>query len=448
MENYEENRDSTACGNSLNGVFSSQSSCRGKYSAPLDDPVTDMISLVSESNINTTIQTLQDFDTRYIFSENCSLSAEYLYEKFSEYNLWTEYDYFEYENHILKNVVGTLNGTSDNIYIVSAHYDSINLKDEIKSTDDVNASAPGADDDASGVASVLECARIMSKYRFNATIRFVAFSAEEQGLIGSKHYAEKMKGSDEKIIADIQLDMIGYGNDSIDIIANPESEWIAETMENVSVNYGIVLNVNKVVNSSIRYSDHASFWDNGYCGVCLIENAAPSDYNPYFHSKNDTIEKLNFTLIRKTTQMCITTLSVLANLSLPDLTVSDIKFSDEKVEEGEMIGIMVTIYNTGKIDAKGEAKFYCDNIIIGSKDVYVEVNDSSNVSISWKAVSGKHIISVMIEDCTPIESNTSNNMVSKMIAVSKAAPEPVSSFDFLFIVLIGAIVSGIMMKIR
>lgn len=54
----------------------------------------------------------------------------------------------------------------------------------------------------------------------------------------------------------------------------------------------------------------------------------------------------------------------------------------------------------------------------------------------------------MIEDCTPIESNTSNNMVSKMIAVSKAAPEPVSSFDFLFIVLIGVVVSGIMMRIR
>ena len=417
-------------------------------SAPLDDPVTDMISLVSESNINTTVQTLQDFGTRYAFSENCSLSAEWLYSKFSEYGLWTEYDYFNYENYTLKNVVGTMNGTSDNIYIISAHYDSINSKDEIKSTDDYSASAPGADDDASGVAAVLECARIMSNYRFNATIRFVAFSAEEQGLIGSKHYAEKMKNNNEKIVADIQLDMIGYGNDSIDIVANHESEWIAETMENVSVNYEIGLDVNKVVNPDFKCSDHASFWNNGYSAVCLIENATPGETNPYFHSKNDTIEKLNFTLIRKTTQMCITTLSVLANLSLPDLTVSDIKFSDEKVEEGEMIGIMVTIYNTGKIDVKGEAKFYCDNIIIGSKDVYVEVNDSSNVSISWKAVSGKHIISVMIENCTPIESNTSNNMVSKMIAVSKAAPEPVSSFDFLFIVLIGVVVSGIMMRIR
>ncbi len=56
--------------------------------------------------------------------------------------------------------------------------------------------------------------------------------------------------------------------------------------------------------------------------------------------------------------------------------------------------------------------------------------------------------SEMIENPTPVESNTSNNMVSKMIAVSKAAPDPVSSFDFLIIVLIGVVVSGIMMRIR
>ncbi|MCG2826852.1 MAG: caspase family protein, partial [Thermoplasmatales archaeon] len=151
-----------------------------------------------------------------------------------------------------------------------------------------------------------------------ATIKFVLFSAEEEGLIGSKHYTEKMKNNDEKIVCDIQLDMIGYGNNSVDIVTNPESEWIAETMENVSVNYEIGLDVNKVVNSDLKYSDHASFWSKGYCGVCCIENATPCSSNPYFHSKNDTIEKLNFMLIRKTTQMCVATLSVLANLSLPE----------------------------------------------------------------------------------------------------------------------------------
>jgi len=417
-------------------------------SAPLDDPVTDMISLVSESNINITVQTLQDFNTRYAFSENCSLSGEWLYSKFSEYGLWAEYDYFNYQNHTLKNVVGTLNGSSDNIYIISAHYDSINVKDEIKSTDDVNASAPGADDDASGVAGVLECARIMSRYRFNATVKFVLFSAEEQGLIGSRYYAEKMKNNSEKIIGDIQLDMIGYGNNSIDVVTNSESEWIPETMENLSVDYEIGLEVNKVVNSSIRYSDHASFWDKGYCGVCLIENSNPSASNSYFHSKNDTIDKLNFTLIRKTAQLCIATLSVIANLLLPDLTVSDIKFSDENPAQGETIVINATVFNNGSMDAEAKINFYFDNKIICSKDVYVKVNSSENVSIFWKAVSGKHIVSVMIEDCIPMESNTSNNMGEKMIAVSKAAPEPVSSFDFLIIVLVGAIVSGIMMRIR
>jgi len=289
---------------------------QSKFS-PQEYPISneDLNINVSESNLIANVQTLQDFDTRYVFSENCSMSAEWLYNKFSEYNLWTEYDYFEYENHRLKNIVATLNGTSDNIYILSAHYDSINSKDEIKSTDDPNISAPGADDDASGVAAVLESARIMSNYGFNATIKFVLFSAEEQGLIGSRHYAEKMKSNNEKIICDIQLDMIGYGNSSIDVVTNHESEWMAETMENVSFDYGIGLSVNRVVNPDFKYSDHGSFWDNGYSAVCLIENATPWNSNPYFHSKNDTIDKLNFTLIRKTTQLCIATLSKFANVS-------------------------------------------------------------------------------------------------------------------------------------
>ncbi|MBU4190177.1 MAG: M20/M25/M40 family metallo-hydrolase, partial [Candidatus Thermoplasmatota archaeon] len=301
---------------SQNNFFSSQVSISNENSN-INFPCVDILN-VSEENLKNTVQTLQDFDTRYVFSENCSLSAEWIYNKFFEYGLWTEYDYFEYENQTLKNVVGTLNGTSDNVCIISAHYDSINSKDEIKSTDDPNVSAPGADDDGSGVSAVLECARIMSQYRFNATIKFVAFSCEELGLIGSRYYAESMKNNDEKIIGDIQLDMIGYGNNSVDIVTNPESVWIAEIMENVSIDYEGGLNVNKVINSDLKYSDHASFWNNGYSAVCLIENATPGETNPYFHSKNDTIDKLNFTLIKKTTQLCIATLVVLANISFPE----------------------------------------------------------------------------------------------------------------------------------
>ncbi|MCG2826701.1 MAG: M28 family peptidase, partial [Thermoplasmatales archaeon] len=145
---------------SQNNFFSSQVSISNENSN-INFPCVDILN-VSEENLKNTVQTLQDFDTRYVFSENCSLSAEWIYNKFFEYGLWTEYDYFEYENQTLKNVVGTLNGTSDNVCIISAHYDSINSKDEIKSTDDPNVSAPGADDDGSGVSAVLECARIMS----------------------------------------------------------------------------------------------------------------------------------------------------------------------------------------------------------------------------------------------------------------------------------------------
>ena len=92
---------------------------------------------------------------------------------------------------LLGNVVATLKGTDpndDRIFIISGHLD--NMRSNVM---DRTGDAPGANDDASGVAAVMECARIMSKHSFPATIIFVAVSGEEQGLLGANFMAEKAK---------------------------------------------------------------------------------------------------------------------------------------------------------------------------------------------------------------------------------------------------------------
>lgn len=109
---------------------------------------------------------------------------------------------------ILTNVVATLRGTqresAERYLVVSGHYDSI-CTNPTNAVDD----APGANDDASGVAAVLEMARVMARHRFNATIVFMAVAGEEQGLLGSTYFAEQAKLKNLHLEAMLTNDIIG-----------------------------------------------------------------------------------------------------------------------------------------------------------------------------------------------------------------------------------------------
>ena len=108
----------------------------------------------------------------------------------------------------ISNVVATLRGTqpesSGRMYVVSGHYDSM-----CGSPTDAVCDAPGANDDASGVAAVLEMARVMSQREFEATIVFMAVAGEEQGLLGAAHYAEQAKQQGWNIEAMLTNDIVG-----------------------------------------------------------------------------------------------------------------------------------------------------------------------------------------------------------------------------------------------
>src|SRR6187402_2472448 len=118
----------------------------------------------------------------------------------------------------LGNAMATLKGTdpADNrIYIISGHLDS-RVSDVMNRT----ADAPGANDDASGVAAVIECARIMSRHAFPSTILFVAVSGEEQGLLGAEYLAAKAKKNNWNIDAMLNNDIIGSNNSNETNIVN------------------------------------------------------------------------------------------------------------------------------------------------------------------------------------------------------------------------------------
>ncbi|MQA37906.1 M28 family peptidase [Rugamonas sp. FT29W] len=125
------------------------------------------------------------------------------------------------------NVVATLPGTQaasvDRMYVVSGHYDSRN-------TDvmDAKGDAPGANDDASGTAAVMEMACVMAKYKFDATLVFMTVAAEEQGLLGAAHWAELAKQKNLNIAGMFTNDIIGSSRDEHGKVDNTQVRLFAE----------------------------------------------------------------------------------------------------------------------------------------------------------------------------------------------------------------------------
>jgi Zn-dependent M28 family amino/carboxypeptidase len=250
---------------------------------------------------------------------------------------------------LLGNVVATLKGTdaSDNrIFIISGHLD--NMRSSVM---DRIGDAPGANDDASGVAAVMECARIMSKRSFPATVIFVAVSGEEQGLLGANFMAEKAKKQNWNIEAVLNNDIMGSNNSSeTNIIDNTKirvfseafsiqdtgrammnirnlglendgkARQLARYVKEIGERYVDNLEIVMVYRNDrfLRGGDHTPYVNRGYAAVRFTEMN-----ENYYHQHQDVrvengiqygdlIEFMDFEYLRKNT---VVNLSNLANLS-------------------------------------------------------------------------------------------------------------------------------------
>jgi Zn-dependent M28 family amino/carboxypeptidase len=189
--------------------------------------ITNIVREIDAKNIERTIRQLVSFGTRNTLSEQndpkrgIGAARDWLYAEFlkaaeaSGGRMTVEKQSFEQpkaarvpQPTVLTNIVATLKGTQpeseSRIYVVSGHYDSM-----CSSPTDAKCDAPGANDDASGTAAVLEMARVMAKYKFDATIVFMTVPGEEQGLLGAAHYAEEAKQKAVNIDAMFTNDIIG-----------------------------------------------------------------------------------------------------------------------------------------------------------------------------------------------------------------------------------------------
>lgn len=306
--------------------------------APAAPDVDALLRQVDSDRLMLTVQTLQNFQTRHVNSaqdndsRGIGAARRFIFNAFQSYNdasqgrltVWEHaftLNWGELET-LQKNVVAILAGTAQGggVVVVSAHYDSI-------TTDWANGEvyAPGADDNASGVAALLEIARIMSQTPHRATIMFVAFSAEETGRQGSIRFVDEylaQQGIDVRAV--ITMDMLGsitgpdgQVNDSQIRLFSAEpndspSRQLGRAIHLIATTYVPDLQVALQLGEDRqgRWGDHLSFNARGFPAVRLIETAE----NPTRqHNAQDTIDQVSPFYLTRATRVALAALAVLAD---------------------------------------------------------------------------------------------------------------------------------------
>jgi leucyl aminopeptidase len=202
-----------------------------------------------------------------------------------------------------QNLIITIPGETspEQSVILSAHADSTARGNPEKS-------APGADDNASGAAALIETAQLLQHHRFNRTIKIIWFTGEEEGLLGSKAYVRAFVKDPSKIVADVNLDMFAYDADNdhcfeLHVGKLPQSDRVGQCFVQSLSTYNLgLMHPDYLTAKATDRSDHGSFWAANVGAVEVLENLFDSgqpdgckgaDANPNYHTANDTSFGLN-----------------------------------------------------------------------------------------------------------------------------------------------------------
>ena len=266
--------------------------------------ILDMVERVNESMVLYYLDSLMSFGPRYTGSENCSAAAQWIHNEFTAMGLDTHFDTWSYAGFSSQNVVATLKGSDNAEIILSAHYDC-------------TPGSLGADDDGSGIATMMTAAELMSQHTFNHTVRFIAFSGEEVGTYGSFSYARQAYERGDTIRAVVNLDMVGYadtarGGSMVRMFSTERTEWLADFSRDVTARYpSLDMSVDVVPN--YRGADHQAFLDYGYDAAFY----AHVDGYPWANSPEDTPDHLNHTYQVKATRYFLALTAELALQKVP-----------------------------------------------------------------------------------------------------------------------------------
>jgi acetylornithine deacetylase/succinyl-diaminopimelate desuccinylase-like protein len=357
---------------------------------------------------------------------------------------------------IFTNVIATKPGRRTSAhYVICAHYDAIATRTPGWSDqwymEDVPA--PGADDNGTGVAVVLECARLLGPLDLDVGVKFMAFSGEELGLLGSDYYVDQLEPEDS-VIAVINVDMVGYVDEAplVEIVYNWKSKWLSDQLEDVARVLELESGIEPVNLSGIGRSDHASFWKVGIPGTELSEELEDigegkgSPVNPHYHSVEDTVGNLDIGLVRDAARLVVGLVSRFAEM--PGDSLSDLVLTEGSVEwdweghdihrppvAGDSLSVRVRALNVGLAMEQPEA--YAFEIWQGGRATGMLIHESAptlqmvrgahtDLEYSWQCRPDRYgdvkFTFVLLPAREDLESDVANNSVETMLEIMPSAP--------------------------
>jgi len=358
--------------------------------------VRDIISSISPDSLMAHVRALAEHPggesrSRYVLREEClTVAKPYIVNRLNEYlptpvvvdsQRFTIHGYTCEEGsggpttqYPADNIIGVLPGTvrGSGYYVICAHYDAIAGNSFPTPFTEppwywwCENPAPGADDNATGVATVLEAARALSELSFPFDIHFVLFSGEELGLYGSTAYADSAAGyraatgsfsaPPDTIYGVLNVDMIAYKRNADDpdtchIVTNPGTVWFADWIIDTAESplYADLFPNFEIhrIDKSLAYSDHAPFWAHDYDALIAIEHWNPRTRNTNYHTINDVVSTVYPSQLASTARMVT---GALARLADPDGQFNLAVFADD-----------VVFYAT----TGGGTEYHTDHFVVG-----------------------------------------------------------------------------------
>lgn len=259
-----------------------------QYASKFRTEVQTLVDSVDPARWQDDVTTLAGF-SRQTLTDGVTDAGNWLFEKFSQLpGLEVRRRHFPVNSGMAFNVEATIRGrvNPDDIYIIGAHYDAIANRD-------AGATAPGAEDNGSGTAGVLEMARIFSAFPPNATYIFICFSGEEQNLWGSRDHAARLiaSGDNVNVKAVCNMDMIGYTSDNdLDVLLETGNPGLF-TLDIWGTAAADYTSLRTVTSTDPFGSDHVPYLIENMPALLTIQNEWAS--YPGYHRSTDTAEKVS-----------------------------------------------------------------------------------------------------------------------------------------------------------
>ena len=403
--------------------------------------VREMLDQVDATRLEAIVQHMQDYESRLWASDNAYAASNWIAEQMRSLGLEVEQMPFDLNIGIggdpAPNVIGIQRGTlyPDTYVVCGSHFDSFSYDAFFG-----YGTAPGADDNATGVSSVLESARILTQYEFEYSIIYCTFGCEELGLYGSEAYAARCQQQGMDIIGYFNNDMNGYLYGDIihiDCIYPDAVEPIGEFYRTIGSVYYPEVPI-RHVQFNQGDSDHTSFNNHGYMGIFPFEDYEHD--SPYIHSPEDLIGPSvnSFEMSKRFCQMNLACLAECARLvgSTPQVSCNPVvNFYTEHPVDKDMTTLAL-LWDAPEEGSTGELQHfdvYRDNAVIGSVEYdpgFIHYNYIDTITVGAQAE--YFIMAVYSDGCeAPSETLIGEGIpsgISEMDAVKAAVyPNPVQS---------------------